>query len=318
MNAAPQAFRPPPVPRVTVVVLTRNHVRQTIETVARLTALPEAPDIVLADNGSTDATVALVGSLFPRVRIVQGLRNLGTAGFNRALALVHTDYAACCDDRTWWEPGALAQAVRLLDAHPRVAVLDAQVAGAGHAATDPPPGGDSPGGDHDAALPGPALASYAAGACVLRVSVFRALGGYDERLRQGAAEALAALDLLSAGHAIVHGDDVLAHRAPPRRTGNAAARCALARNAAWVAWMRLPVRDALGATAHALAVFARQRALGPAGLALFAGTRWALARRHVVPRQVAQLYRACRAQREAHAGIPELAEKEDRSGQRAW
>ncbi|MEK6296155.1 MAG: glycosyltransferase family 2 protein, partial [Paraburkholderia tropica] len=49
-------------PRVTVVVLTRNHVRQTIDTVARLTALPERPYVIVADNGSTDSTVGLLAS----------------------------------------------------------------------------------------------------------------------------------------------------------------------------------------------------------------------------------------------------------------
>jgi GT2 family glycosyltransferase len=317
------------MPRITVVVLSRNHVRQIVETVARLTALPEAPCVIVADNGSRDATVSLLGSLFPRVRIVQGLRDLGIAGFNRAIALASTDYVACCDDTTWWAPGALARAVGVLDANPQVAVLNARIVGDDEreihprclmlAATSPGADGCEAATAGAGPLPGPALACFMATACVLRKEAFRALGGYDEQLAAGAAEALAALDLLSAGHAIVYCEAALAHREPLATRTTAAQRCALARNAAWVAWMRLPMRDALRATGHALIVFAREHSLGPAGFALMRGALWTLPRRHTVPRDVARLARQIqRAERHLRRGIPAMAEKPDRSGQRAW
>ena len=319
MNASAPAPRAQPAPRITVVVLSRNHVRQTVDTVARLTALPEAPRVIVADNGSGDATISLLGSLFPQVRIIQGLRDLGTAGFNRASALVSTDYVACCDDSTWWAPGALARAVQLLDANPQVAVLNARVVGDDEREIHPGClmlGATSPGAD---GLPGPALANYMAGACILRTRVFRAVGGYEERLAAGAAEELAALDVLSAGHSIVYCEQALAHRQPLTRWFTRAQHCALARNSAWVAWMRLPVRDALRATGHALAVFARQHSLGPAGFSLFRGAFWTLSRRRVVPPEVALLTRQVRrAERNIRTGIPAMAEKPDRSGQRAW
>jgi len=324
---AAAASRPPQsAPRITVVVLSRNHVRQTIDTVARLTALPEAPHVIVADNGSSDATVSLLGSLFPRVRIVQGLRDLGTAGFNRAIALASTDYVACCDDATWWAPGALARAVALLDANPQVAVLGARIVGDDEREIHPgcvmfgatSPGADGPGASAGA-LPGPALVRYMANACILRTRVFRALGGYDERLAAGAAEELAALDVLSSGHAIVYCEAALAHRQPLATWLTRSQRCTLARNTAWVAWMRLPARDAFAATGRALAVFARQHSLGPAGIALLRGAFWTLPRRRVVPREVARLTRQLRrAERHVRAGLPAIAEKPDRSGQRAW
>lgn len=306
-------------PRVTVVMLTRNHVRQAVETVARLLALPERPSLIVADNGSTDNTITLLAALFPQVRIVQGLRDLGMAGFNRAVALARTDYVACCDDSTWFAPGALARAVHLLDAHPRVAVLNARVADTGDREIHPAClmlGATSPGAD---GLPGPALATFMAGACVFRADAFRAIGGYDAHLSRGGAEELAALDLLAAGHAIVYCERALAHREPLCRAFTRAQHCTLARNAAWVAWMRLPARDALAATGHALAVFARQRALGAQSVALLSGAVWALRRRRVVPAHVVQLTRQVRrAERHVRHGIPAMAEKYDRAGQRAW
>ncbi|MBN3814135.1 glycosyltransferase, partial [Paraburkholderia sp. Ac-20347] len=169
-------------PRVTVVVLTRNHVRQTIDTVARLTALPEHPYVIVADNGSTDSTVSLLASLFPQVRIVQALGDLGMAGFNRAISLAPTEYVACCDDSTWFAPGALARAALLLDEHPQVAVLNARVVGDDEREIHPAClmlHATSPGADEQ---PGPTLAGYMAGACIVRTAVFRALGGYEARL----------------------------------------------------------------------------------------------------------------------------------------
>jgi glycosyltransferase involved in cell wall biosynthesis len=319
MNATAPAPGPQSAPRVTVVVLTRNHVRQTVDTVARLLALPEHPEVIVADNGSSDSTVGLLASLFPQVHIVQGLRDLGMAGFNRAVKLAHTDYVACCDDSTWFAPGALARAALLLDAHPGVAVLNARVADEDEREIHPAClmfAATSPGSE---GLPGPTLASFMAGACIFRAEVFRELGGYDERLSRGGAEELAALDVLSAGHAIVYCEGTLAHREPLYRWFTRAQHCTLARNSAWVAWMRLPARDALAATGRALAVFARQRSLGPAGFALLRGAFWTLRRRRVVPPHVVLLTRQVRrAQRQVRHGIPAMAEKYDRSGQRAW
>jgi glycosyltransferase involved in cell wall biosynthesis len=319
MNASAPASGSQSAPRVTVVVLTRNHVRQTVDTVARLLALPEHPDVIVADNGSSDSTVGLLASLFPQVHIVQGLRDLGMAGFNRAVMLARTDYVACCDDCTWFAPGALASATQMLDTHPNVAVLSARVADENEHEIHPAClmfAATSPGAE---GLPGPTLASFMPGACILRAGVFRELGGYEERLSRGGAEELAALDVLSAGHAIVYCEAALAHREPLYRWFTRAQHCALARNAAWVAWMRLPARDALAATGRALAVFARQRSLGPAGFALLRGAFWTLRRRRVVPPHVALLTRQVRrAQRQVRLGIPAMAEKYDRSGQRAW
>lgn len=319
MNATAPAPGSQSAPRVTVVVLTRNHVRQTVDTVARLLALPEHPEVIVADNGSSDSTVGLLASLFPQVHIVQGLRDLGMAGFNRAIKLARTDYVACCDDSTWFAPGALARAAQLLDAHPNVAVLSARVADEDEREIHPAClmfAATSPGRE---GLPGPTLANFMAGACIFRAEVFRELGGYDERLSRGGAEELAALDVLSAGHAIVYCEGTLAHREPLYRWFTRAQHCTLARNSAWVAWMRLPARDALAATGRALAVFARQRSLGPAGFALLRGAFWTLRRRRVVPPHVVLLTRQVRrAQRQVRLGIPAMAEKYDRSGQRAW
>ncbi|MBB5467045.1 GT2 family glycosyltransferase [Paraburkholderia sp. CI2] len=109
-----------PHPRISVVVLTYNRAGELLTTLERLLALPENPPIIVADNGSTDNTVALVEARYPSVRVVECNGNLGAAGRNHAVACVETDYVAFCDDDTWWGPGSLERAVQLLDAWPRV------------------------------------------------------------------------------------------------------------------------------------------------------------------------------------------------------
>lgn len=83
--------------------------------------------MIVADNASSDDTVALIEAGLPGVRVVQCQSNLGAAGRNQAVACISTDYAAFRDDDMWWAAGPRAFAVRLLDASPRVAVLSARV-----------------------------------------------------------------------------------------------------------------------------------------------------------------------------------------------
>ncbi|MGF6851977.1 GT2 family glycosyltransferase [Paraburkholderia sp. CI3] len=130
------------------------------------------------NGGSTDNTVALVEARYPSVRVVECNGNLGAAGRNHAVACVETDYVAFCDDDTWWGPGSLERAVQLLDAWPRVGVLNARVAVGADNTTDPtcPLMRASPLGR--VGLPGPSLIGLMAG----RVRVSRGAVSRDRRL----------------------------------------------------------------------------------------------------------------------------------------
>ena len=64
---------------------------------------------------------------FPPSKLVVAPDNLGAAGRNLGVARVETEYVAFCDDDTWWSPGSLSRAVDVLDAAPRVGVLNARV-----------------------------------------------------------------------------------------------------------------------------------------------------------------------------------------------
>jgi glycosyltransferase involved in cell wall biosynthesis len=307
---------PTPVPpRISVVVLTHDRAGQLVGTLARLTALPEQPLVFVADNASHDDTVKLVDMLFPQVRVIQCGADLGAAGRNRAVACVRTDYVAFCDDDSWWEPGSLALAVKLLDAAPQVAVLNARVVAGESGTTDPACLRMAASPLAAPGWPGPALTVFTAGACVFRTAVFRAAGGYEPRLLLGGEETLLALDVLNAGHAIGYCGDLTVRRAASAGLDNgersrtrggknkdescdddsALRRRLVARNAAWIAWLRLPWREVCLTTFGALAAFAREHTLWRDGPAMIGGLGWALANRHRVSAQVLAMRAALEA-----------------------
>jgi GT2 family glycosyltransferase len=281
--------------RISVVVLTYNRADELIATLQRLLALPERPPIFVVDNASDDSTVARVKALFPSVRIIECEHNLGAAGRNRAAALVTTDYIAFCDDDTWWEPGSLGRAVQLLDAWPNVGVLSARVVVGEDSETDPTCAvmGASPLGSDG--LPGPALIGYMAGACVFRTSLFRGVGGYEERLFIGGEEELVALDVLAAGQAIVYCDQLTVHHHPSPMRDSSLRRRTLARNAAWIAWLRLPWPEACRATFRAIGLLAREGRFARDSAALLRGVAWARQHRRIVPPRVLNLRRRVHA-----------------------
>jgi GT2 family glycosyltransferase len=269
--------------RVTVVVLSHNRVEQVLKTLAKLVALPDRPSIVLVDNASTDGTSERVSLRYPSIRVVTSKANLGAAGRNLGVACVVTEYVAFCDDDTWWQADSLSRAVSILDAWPEVGVLSARVVVGEDEASDATCAlmKASPLGAH--ALPGPALIGYMAGASVFRTAVFRRAGGYEPKLFIGGEEELVALDVLASGLAIVYADDLVVHHHPSTLRDSARRRRLLARNAAWIAWLRLPMREAWRATLRALVLMRREGTLLRDAAAMFGALPWALARRRVIP-----------------------------------
>ncbi|WP_116134819.1 glycosyltransferase family 2 protein [Trinickia diaoshuihuensis] len=268
--------------RISVVVLTHNRIQEVLRTVERLLALPERPTVIVVDNGSTDGTAQRLTLRFPQVRVIASACNLGAAGRNLGVAAATTDYVAFSDDDTHWSPGSLAHAVRVLDDAPRVAVLSGRVLVGETGELDPTCIEMQTSPLERGLLPGPALVGYMAGACVFRAGAFRVVGGYEPRLFIGGEESLVSLDLLDRGYAIVYCDAIaVTHHPSPARDARLRRRM-LARNAALVAWLRLPLSEAYAATARALTVCARERSLGRDLWALAAGIVWAIRRRRLV------------------------------------
>jgi GT2 family glycosyltransferase len=239
---------PAPVPdqRVSVVVITWQRRDEAVAAVGRLLALPERPHVVLVDNGSTDGTAEAVRAAHPEAEVVRLDRNLGAVGRNVGVARVRTPYVAFCDDDTWWEPGSLARAADVLDAYPRLALLNARIVVEPAGVDDPIVAElrDSPVPGPDW-LPGPALGSFLAGASVVRREAFERAGGFDARLWLGGEEELLATDLLDAGWELCYRADlVVHHRASALRDATHRRRVGL-RNTLWFTWLRRPFRPAV-------------------------------------------------------------------------
>lgn len=113
--------------RTTVVVITHNRRDDLMHTLDRLAELPERPPVIVVDNASQDGSAEAVRRRHPHVRLLEPGRNLGAVGRNLAARLVSTPYIAFCDDDSWWDPGSLAGAADLLDAHPRLAAVTARI-----------------------------------------------------------------------------------------------------------------------------------------------------------------------------------------------
>lgn len=238
----------PVTPRVSIVLLTYNRQDEVCATLARLKRLSTAagpPPVIAVDNASTDGTAQRIADEYPDVELIVSQTNLGAAGRNLGVQCVRTPYVAFSDDDTAWSPTALDTAAGILDAHPHIAVLNAQILVGNEARIDPAC-------DVMAASPlaevddvGPELIGFMAGACVMRTASFRDAGGYWPPLFIGGEETLLALDILERGQHIVYAPSVVTHHWPSSLRDNDRRRRLMARNSIWTAWLRLPVPMAL-------------------------------------------------------------------------
>lgn len=82
----------------------------------------EGVEIIVADNHSSDASLQVLQSLFPRVRVISLEENYGFAeGYNRALARVQAQYVVLLNSDVEVTPGWLQPLVSYMDEHPDVA-----------------------------------------------------------------------------------------------------------------------------------------------------------------------------------------------------
>jgi GT2 family glycosyltransferase len=276
---------------------------EAVEAVGRLVDLPERPPVVLVDNASGDGTVEAVRDRFPQVDVVAAEQNLGAVGRNVGVARLRTPYVAFCDDDTWWEPGSLARAAAVLDAHPRLALVNARIVVEPSGTDDPivPELRDSPvPAPHW--LPGPALGSFLAGASVVRREAFEQAGGFSARLWLGGEEELLATDLISAGWELCYLDDLVVHHRASRLRDPVVRRRNGLRNTLWFTWLRRPYGPALRRTAFLARTVPRDRTSALAAWDALRGLPWVVANRQARPPAVeARLARLDATQRASTA-----------------
>jgi GT2 family glycosyltransferase len=277
-------------PRVAVVVITRDRPDDLRRTLRELARLPEAPRVVVVDNGSRPGTVEAVRRDHPEAEVIALGRNLGGGARNVGVERVTSPYVAFTDDDSWWEPGALRRAADLLDAHPRLALVN------GHVLV-----GDD---DHDdpialemAASPLPAepgqpghrLLSFQGCAAVVRVAAYREVGGFRSDLVVGGEEEILGWDLAAAGWLMSYVPEVVAHHHPSTARDAHERRAIGIRNTLWTTWLRRPLRPALRRTAFLLRTIPRDAVSVRGLLAALAGAPRILRERAPSPPEVEAL-----------------------------
>lgn len=227
--------------RVAVVMITRNRADEAVSAVGRLRSLPERPEVVVVDNGSSDGTAERLARFHPGVTVARSTANLGGAGRNVGVTLTDAPCVAFCDDDTSWAPGSLGKAAALLGSHPDLGLVCGRVLVGDDGREDPicaamaasplPANPERPGF--------PVLGFLACSAAVRR-SAFLAAGGFERRFVVGGEEELLALDLATAGWGLAYVPEVVVHHHPSARRDTGQRRRIQARNALWASWLRHP------------------------------------------------------------------------------
>lgn len=113
--------------RVAVVILNWNGeqmLRQFLPSVVRHSVLPETLGeavVYVADNGSTDGSLALLDAEFPMVRTIIFEENYGFAdGYNRAFEQIDAEYAVLLNSDVEVTEGWLVPLVEYMDEHLQV------------------------------------------------------------------------------------------------------------------------------------------------------------------------------------------------------
>ena len=114
--------------KVAVVILNWNGeqmLRDFLPSVVNHSVLPKAMGeavVYVADNGSTDASLALLAEEFPAVRTIVFDENYGFAdGYNKAFEQIDAEYAVLLNSDVEVTPDWLLPLVEYMDAHPQVA-----------------------------------------------------------------------------------------------------------------------------------------------------------------------------------------------------
>lgn len=89
---------------------------------AVVTSAEGIAEVVIADNASTDDSIAFLDQYFPSIRLIRFKKNGGFAkGYNDALALVEADYYVLLNSDVEVSPGWIQPVIRLLESDHTIA-----------------------------------------------------------------------------------------------------------------------------------------------------------------------------------------------------
>lgn len=114
--------------RTAVVILNYNGEKLLRQFLPSVIQYSREATVIVADNGSTDGSVALLEKEFPDVRIIRLDQNYGfCGGYNRALEQVDADYYVLLNSDIEVTDGWLRPMVSLLDQDPSVAAVHPKI-----------------------------------------------------------------------------------------------------------------------------------------------------------------------------------------------
>jgi GT2 family glycosyltransferase len=129
-NAEPRPT--PSQPDASIVIVsfnTREVLRECLESIAR-EAAGLSVEILIVDNNSSDGSQAMIEAEYPSVILVRSPKNLGFGAANNvALAQARGRYLILLNSDAFFAPGALATAIRHMDATPRCGLGGARLVG---------------------------------------------------------------------------------------------------------------------------------------------------------------------------------------------
>lgn len=115
--------------KVAIVILNWNGRQMLADYLGRVVEYSkDEAEVIVADNASTDDSVAWVKANFPDVRIIQLDRNYGFAeGYNKALVQIDCTYYVLLNSDVEVTPHWLTPLIAEMDAHPEVAACQPKV-----------------------------------------------------------------------------------------------------------------------------------------------------------------------------------------------
>lgn len=115
-----------PPPDVSVCIVSWNvadDLRACLQSI-RAQDTPPTYEVIVADNASSDESVAMVREQFPEVELIVNDRNLGFAkATNQTLRAASGRYLMMLNPDTVLEPDCLAKLVAVADAHPEAGIV---------------------------------------------------------------------------------------------------------------------------------------------------------------------------------------------------
>ena len=113
---------------VAVVILNYNGKKLLEELLPTVIAYSPEAEVIVADNASTDDSVALMETTFRDTRLIKLPRNFGFAGgYNEALSKVKADYYVLLNSDVEVTENWLAPLISYMDAHPKTAACQPKI-----------------------------------------------------------------------------------------------------------------------------------------------------------------------------------------------